>query len=228
MNNRINPKVSLLRPKGIALITFIFLVLCLLPTISFAESAQHWITLAENACISEESYKVSRKTDMYKETFDKNKNAMTKKLIRKGSARLEYTKKTGLKPLPPMKTKSESSASLKPSVFTVDVGHMLQKMEGKAQWVLENENESLDGQLCVVLSSSGEKWLVRLWIRKKDGAILRYDQYINNKFLGTSTIEYDKPRQGKYFPVKTTTKFNLTNHIVTQQYYDYSFVKPEK
>ncbi|MCK4795613.1 MAG: hypothetical protein KAV87_68425 [Desulfobacteraceae bacterium] len=226
MNNKINPETSLLRSKGIILIKFIFLFLCLSPALSFAANAKHWITLAENACIPEESYKVSRKTDIYHEAFDKSKNAIVKKLIRKGSTRLGYTKKTGLKPLPPKKVESKTSTPPEPSVFTVDVGHMLQKMKEKAQWVLENENESLNKQACVILSSSGDKWLVRLWIRKKDGAVLRYDQYLNNKFLGTSVIEYGEPRKGKYFPVRTNTRFNLTNDIITQQYYDYSFVKP--
>ena len=228
MNYRIAHKASSLQSKSITLIKFIFLVSFLLPAMSFAESAQHWITLAENACISGENYKVSRKSDVYKETFDKSKNAMIKKLIRKGGARLEHTKKTGLKPLPPIKEKSKTSESPKPSVFTVDVGHMLQKMKGKAQWVLENENEFLGKQACAVLSSSGERWLVRLWIRKKDGVVLRYDQYLNNKFIGTTTIEYGKPRKGKHFPVNTSTRFHLTSQIVAQQYYDYSFTETEE
>lgn len=223
MNSRITQEASLLRSKSIALIAFLLSVLCISPTLSFAASPEHWIALAEDACICEESYKVSRKTELYHETVDKSKSATIKRLIRKGSTRLAHTKKTGLKPLPPIKTKSKTSASPKPSVFTLDVGHMLQKMKGKAQWVLENENESLGKQACVVLSSSGEKWLVRLWIRKKDGATLRYDQYLNNRFLGTSTIEYGKPRKGKYFPAKTSTRFNLTNHIIVQQYENYVF-----
>ena len=228
MDNRICSAALALRFRSIILIAFLFFVSCITPTLSFAASPKHWITLAEDACISEESYKVNRKTEVYHETLDKNRTAMIKKLIRKGSAQLTYTKKKGLKPLPPKKAKNKTSALPKPSVFTLDVGHMLQKMKGKVQWVLENENESLDKHDCVVLSSSGKKWLVRLWIRKKDGAVLRYDQYLNNRFLGPSRIEYGKPRKGKHFPTKTTTRFNLTNHIIIQQYYDYSFAEPEE
>ncbi len=228
MNNRIFPVALPLRFRGITVISLILFVSCITPTLSFAASPKHWITLAEDACISEESFKVNRKTEVYHETLNKNRTAMIKKLIKKGGAQLAYTKKRGLKPLPPKKAENKTSAPVKPSVFTLDVGHMLQKMKGKVQWVLENENESLDKHNCVVLSSSGEKWLVRLWIRKKDGAVLRYDQHINNKFLGTSTIEYGKPRRGKFFPIKTTTRFNLTNHIVAQQYDSYSFVEPEE
>jgi hypothetical protein len=226
MNNRVSVRVSPVRFRGIILIAFLLFVSCISPALSFGASPKHWIVLAEGACISEEGYKVSRSTEVYHESAGKSGPARARKLVKKGSAQLVYTKKKGLKPMPPKKAKNKTFESPKPSVFTLDVGHMLQKMKGKVEWVLENENASLDKQLCVVLSSSGEKWLVRLWIRKKDGAVLRYDQYLNNTFLGASRIEYGKPRKGKQLPAKTTTRFNLTSHIIIQQYYDYSFAKP--
>ena len=228
MNNEISQKVSILQFGDISTIVLLLFVSWILPALSFAASPEQWIKLAEDACISEKDYKVSRKTEVFHESVDKNKTAKIKKLISKGSAQLAYTKKKGLKPVPPGKAISKISKSPKPSVFTLDVGHMLQKMRGKVQWLLEKENESLDKQACVVLSSSGKRWLVRFWIRKKDGVVLRYDQYLNNKFIGTSTIKYDKPKKGKHFPVATTTRFHLTNHIVTQQYYDYVFTEPTK
>ena len=228
MNNSISPIASLTRPRGITLIVFLLFVSCILPTRSFAESAKHWITLAESVCISDANYTAKRSTEVYHESVGKSGTAMTKKLIRKGGAQLVYTKKKGLLPKPPKKSKDKTAPDLKPSVFTLDISHMLQKMKGKAQWVLEKENESLDNHACAVLSSSGEKWLVRLWIRKKDGAVLQYDQYLNNRFLGTSRIEYGAPRKGKHFPAKTTTKFNLTNHIIIQQYDNYVFSEDEE
>lgn len=228
MKNKISRKPSILQFEGIKTVLFFLFVSCILPTRSFAESAKHWITLAESVCISDANYIATRGTEVYQESAGKGGAQATRKLIKKGGTRLAYTKKTGLKPIPPKKSKDKTAPDLKASVFTLDIGHMLQKMKGKVKWVLENENESLDKQACVVLSSSGEKWLVRLWIRKKDNVVLRYDQHLNNKFVGTSRVEYGKPRKGKYFPAKTTTKFNLTNHIIIQQYYDYVFTEPIK
>lgn len=227
MNNIITRRPSSLQFGGTKTSLLLLFASWILPALSFAATPEDWIKLAEGACIYEKSYKVSRKTEVFHESVDKNKTAKIKKLISKGSAQLAYTKKKGLKPIPPKKNSDKTAESPKPSVFTLDISHMLQKMKGKVQWVLENENESLDKQACAVLSSSGERWLVRLWIRKKDGVVLRYDQYLNNKFIGTSTIKYNKPRKGKHFPVETTTRFNLTNHIVTQQYDSYSFSENE-
>lgn len=228
MDNKICRKSSVLQSGVIKAAWFLLFVAWILPALSFGATPGEWIKLAENACIYEKSYKVSRKTEVFHESVNKDKAAKIKKLISKGSAQLAYTKKKGLKPIPPKKDKDKASGSPRPSVFTLDISYMLQKMRGKAQWVLEKENEIHDKQDCVVLSSSGEKWLVRLWIRKKDGAVLRYDQYLNNRFLGTSRVEYGPRRKKKHFPAKTTTRFNLTNHIIVQHYGNYVFSEDDE
>ena len=137
-------------------------------------------------------------------------------------------KKGGPETMSSQESTNETFSSPKPSSFTLDVGRMLQKMKGKVQWVLEDENSPIDDQACVVLSSSGEKWLVRLWIRRKDGVVLRYDQYLNNQFIGTSQIEYYPPRAGKCLPKKTSTRFHVTGHIFVQEYNNYFFSEDEQ
>jgi len=220
-----------LRNKVVLLIAlYLYTVVNFSLETSIASTAQNWISMAEKASISEENYSVSIETEIFhesiipKDTSEPNKLiSMSKKLIGKANTRFTYTKKRGLRPIPTKTNINKSSSSQSHSFFTLDIGNMLQKMKGKAKWVLENDNIILDKQKCIILRSSGDKWLVRLWVRKKDGSVLRYDQYLNNKFIGTSLIEYKKLKNEKCFPSKASTRFNLTNHIIVQRFYDYSF-----
>ena len=234
MMNRTLSKVFALLLRTIVLIGSVSSVFCLFPALSIAASPEYWISMAEDACIYEKSYTVDRKTEVYKQALG-SRDATGGTLVEKGSGRLSYTKQRGLRikkgslnTMSSQESTAKTSSSPKPSPYTLDVGHMLGKMKGKAQWVLEDENASLDNQDCAVLSSSGEKWLVRLWIRKKDGVVLRYDQYINNQFIGTSQIEYYPARDGKYLPKKTSSRFHLTGHTFVQEYDNYSFSEAEQ
>lgn len=233
MTKRTLSKDSAVLFRKIVLVASVLCVFCFFPELSFAASPEHWISVAEESCIYEKGYTVDRKTEVYKQASKQARGSAAATggtLVEEGSGQLEYTKQRGLRikkgsynTMSSQERTAKASSAPKPSPFTLDVGHMLQKMKGQAQWVLEDENASLDNQDCAILSSSGEKWLVRLWIRKKDGVVLRYDQYLNNQFISTSRIKYGQPRNGKYLPVETSTWFQATGHIFIQQYDNYSF-----
>ena len=72
MNNEISQKVSILQFGDISTIVLLLFVSWILPALSFAASPEQWIKLAEDACISEKDYKVSRKTEVFHESVDKN------------------------------------------------------------------------------------------------------------------------------------------------------------
>jgi hypothetical protein len=182
-----------------------------------AASPSSWIAKAEKSLISDKKYTVDRKTEIYQRVKDEKTGKISMKLIKKTSTQLIYTPGVGLRLSPP----NTNLEKLGESGFTLDIAHMLKKMKGKAKWILEDENILINNYESVILNSSGEKWLVRLWIRKNDGAILRYDQYIDNQLIGTSTIEYHQIQNGKYFPKKTKTNFKRTGHIFIQNYENY-------
>ena len=234
MKNRTLSKGSVVLFSKIVLVASVLFIFGLSPVLSIAESPEHWISMAENSCIYDKSYTVDRKTEVYKQAGG-SRDATRGTLVETGNARLLYTKQRGLRiekggfnSMSSQERTDMTSSLSKPSPFTLDVGHMLQKMKGKVQWVLEDENTLLDGQACVVLSSSGDKWLVRLWIRKGDGVVLRYDQHLNDKFIGTSLIEYSPPMDGKYLPLRTSTRFYLTGDSIVQEYDKYSFPEDEQ
>ncbi|MFX0198482.1 MAG: hypothetical protein ACFFCW_20370 [Candidatus Hodarchaeota archaeon] len=207
----------------------IFFAFFLIPALVSAQNAEYWIALAEKYCIYENQYTVNVTTEVFLIPEDTTTNhAMNKvlangKSIEKSSALLKYTKEDGLRNTLHQENTEDMSTSSKRSSFILDVGYMLKKMKGKARWVLEDDHKFLGKQDCVVISSSGENWLVRLWINRKDGKVLCYDQYLNNKYIGRSMIKYGQPLDGKYFPTEATTHFHLTGHIIKLTYNEYSF-----
>lgn len=105
---------------------------------------------------------------------------------------------------------------------------MLRRMKGKAEWIVEIENELIDDQPCSVVKSSGDNWLVRLWLRQVDGAVLRYEQHLNGKDLGYSELKYGNAIDGVLLPVEIRTTFKLTNQLVVQAYSEYVVAKEEQ
>lgn len=226
--NKVSSKYSFSISWGIFLIILFFLLFSnLTSNISFAESSGYWIAKAENAMIIDKSYSVERETAIYRSnnlTFEElTETVVDTTTSKRGSDRLFYTKKKGLRLKSPKNLQNQTLSSAQPSPFTLDVSHMLLKMKGKATWVLENENTQLGNQECVLLKSSGANWLVRLWIKKDNGAILRYDQYLNNQFIGSSIFEYGRPMNRKYLPTASITLFRLTGHKFVQKYSNYFF-----
>ena len=204
--------LSVLSKVCLAFIFFVSFGSLILSAGAFGRDAGEWVLLAEKACIPKGNYTVEVTTEFYQISPPGRPETGKRTLQGKKTAQLSYTKERGLRVRPPGGTPS----------FTIDIASMLQKMKGKAEWVIGSKEDILDGDACVIVSSSGEKWLVRLWIRHNDGAVLRYDQYLNGNHISSSKLKYDKKHKGVCLPTRIRTEFLMTGQIMFQRYANYN------
>ena len=172
-----------------------------------------WVALAEECSTSKRDYTADLTTTVYENSS--LGNLTTQSAIE--HAQLRYTKKEGLK--------------LKPGggqfAFYVDIATMLKQLRGKAQWKLEETEQAIDGNKCVVVSAGGDRWQVRLWISHDDGAVLRYDQYLDSKCVAICHLEYGDKHQSVMLPRRIVTEFPVTHQVMDQTYASYTLSKGE-
>ncbi|KKK81152.1 hypothetical protein LCGC14_2816350, partial [marine sediment metagenome] len=127
---------------------------------------------------------------------------------KKHRASLKYTKTKGLR------GKKTGGSS-----FVVDIPNIFRKAKGKLQWSIENEDEHINGKSCVVVVGTFEdNLLMRLYIRKEDHVVLRYDQYLNGKQIGSITLKYSRNSLGDLVQTNVSTEMFLVKQKMIQEY----------
>jgi len=131
-----------------------------------------------------------------------------KETVKRRRALLSYSKEEGL-------TRKKSGGSS----LVLDIASIFKKTKGKLQWSIEDQDESVDGESCVVVVGMFEdNVLIRFYLRRGDSAILRYDPYLGGEHIASSTLKYSRNTSGDLIPTNISTEFFLTNQTIIQEY----------
>lgn len=138
------------------------------------KSASEWVAQAEDVHALANNYSVEVITEEVSENSRMEGSEPKGMTTRNHRASLRYSPARGLR-----------GRKAGGSSFVVDIASMFPSTK-ELRWSIEKTDETVAGKLCVVVAGTFEGTLVmRLSIEKDDGTVVRYDQYLKGKHIGS-------------------------------------------